>query len=85
MKLYNKTLWDLQYKVELSRLGACTACFAAPYHGTRDLATAAVAKHRAISNEVRSNVAALLTHLDHYDAEVEAKHQALLRQTLKES
>jgi hypothetical protein len=71
MKYYNKTLLDLQYKVELSKTGACAACYASEFHGTKEWARQAVTKHRAISKDVRRSIQELLRQLDYYDSDVE--------------
>lgn len=74
MKLYNKTLLQLQFKANLSQTGACASCYAAEFHETKQYANEAVAKHRAISREIRENVAALIRQLDWYDSQVLEKH-----------
>jgi cytochrome c553 len=74
MKLYNKTLLQLQFKANLSQTGACASCHAAEFHETKQYANEAVAKHRAISREIRENVAALIRQLDWYDSQVLEKH-----------
>lgn len=84
MKLYNKTLLEIEHKVNLSQVGACASCHAAPFHGTKQYANEAVSKHRAISNEVRKTIAALLKRIDDYDAEVEKYHQKVVAMTADE-
>jgi len=78
MRLHNKTPLDIQHLVELSKIGACTSCFAAEFHGTKTYANEAVAKHRAISREVRRHLQTLLTEIDHCDQEVESAHKKML-------
>ena len=74
MKNYSKTLMALEHKVNLSQVGACASCAAAEFHETKVYAKEAVAKHRAISREVRQDIAALLRTLDRYDRWVEEAH-----------
>lgn len=79
MKAHTKTLLELDYKVQLSQVGACAACSAAEIHETKQYAQEAVARHRAISREVREAIAALIKRLGWYDDEVERQHQKVLR------
>ena len=74
MKNYSKTLMELDHKVDLSKVGACASCNAAKFHKTKVYAKEAVAEHRAISREVRQDIAALLRTLDRYDRWVEEAH-----------
>lgn len=78
MKYHNRTLLELEHKVNLSQVGACASCHAAEFHGTKQYAREAVAKHRAISADVRRSIADLMASLDRYDAYVEESHAALL-------
>ena len=80
MKHYNKTLLELDHKVNLSQVGTCSSCYAASFHETQEWAKQAVAKHRSISKDVRESVAGLLKRLDWYDQEVERAFQ-LMRKT----
>ena len=75
MKHYNRTLLDLRFKHELSKVGTVATCYAAPYHGTNAYAQEAVAKHRAISQSIREDIQDLIRTLDRQDAEVEREHQ----------
>lgn len=71
MKHHNKTLLELRFLVELSKTGTTASCHAAEFHGTKVYAQESVARHRAISADVRRSVLDLLADLDRYDAEVE--------------
>jgi hypothetical protein len=79
MRLYDKTLAQINHLVNLSKTGTCAACYAAEFHGTKQYAIEAVAKHRAISREVREHIQRNLNQLDDYDREVEQHHQTLRR------
>lgn len=74
MKHYHRTLLELQHKANLSQVGACASCRAAEFHGTKQYAHEAVAKHRAISKDIRHSLRQLIQQLDWYDAEVEKYH-----------
>ena len=74
MKHYHRTLLELQHKANLSQVGACASCHAAEFHGTKQYAQEAVAKHRAISRDIRHSLQQLIQQLDWYDAEVEKYH-----------
>lgn len=84
MKNYQKTLMQLDHKLNLSQVGACASCAAAEFHETKVYAKAAVAKHRAISQEIRQDIAALLRVLDGYDRRVEDAHAKVVVLRLKE-
>lgn len=83
MKLYNKTLLQLQFKADLSQTGACASCHAAEFHGTKQYAHEAVAKHRAISKDIRHSLRQLIQQLDWYDAEVEKYHTKVVAMRLE--
>lgn len=75
MRLYSKTTIEIGHLVDLSRTGACASCHAAEFHGTKQYAKEAVAKHRAMSREVRGHLHALLAKIDWHDREVEASYE----------
>ena len=78
MKNYQKTLMQIDHRVSLSQVGACASCYAVKFHGTKDYAKAEVAKHRAISREVRNDIASLIKLLDQYDRWVEQAHSEVV-------
>ena len=80
MRLYNKTTQQIDHLVDLSRTGTCASCHAAEFHGTEQHAKAAVAKHRAISREVRRHLHTLLAKIEHYDRQVEVSFQDMRTQ-----
>lgn len=79
MKLHNKTLLELRFKNDLSMVGACAACYAAKFQETTEYARQDVAKHRAISREIREEISVLLKNLDWQDARVERDFQTMRR------
>jgi phosphoglycerate-specific signal transduction histidine kinase len=80
-KHYNKTLLELQHKMDLSRVGACSSCYAASFHETREWAKQAVAKHRAMSKDVRESLNYLIRQLDWYDKDVEESFTSMRKST----
>lgn len=78
MKFYNKTLQELEFKLNLSQVGTCSSCHAAEFHGTKEYAKQAVTQHRAISRDIRNSINDLIKHLDRYDAEVERYHSKVV-------
>ena len=78
MKHYQYSLMKLDFKLNLSQVGACASCHAAEFHGTKQYANEAVAKHRAVSRDVRHSIAQLLATLDRYDSEVEKAHDKVV-------
>lgn len=78
MKHYNKTLLELDHKVNLSQVGTCASCWAAEAHGTKEYAKQAVVKHRAISMDVRHSIDQLLRQLDRYDSEVDRTFKTMV-------
>jgi hypothetical protein len=77
MRLYTKTLAEIAHTLDVSQTGACTACYAAEFHGTKQYAQEAVAKHRAMSREARLHAEKFLQQLDRYDQEVERAHEGV--------
>lgn len=84
MKHYEKTLLQLQYKLDLSQVGTCATCHAVSFHGTKEFARQRVAEHRALSHEVRMAVGVLLNQIELYDAWVEEAHQKVVHMRLEE-
>lgn len=84
MKFYNKTLLEIEHKVELSATGTTASCWAASYHGTTEYGRQRVARHRAISKDVRHSISQLLLALDRSDQMVEEYFQKMLRESREE-
>lgn len=75
MKHYNKTLLELQYKLDLSKTGTSASCYAASFFGHMEYAKERVSKHRAISKDIRNSINELIKQLDYCDSEVENAYQ----------
>ena len=79
MKHHNRTLLELEYKLQLSKSGTVASINAAEFHGTKAYAQEDTARHRNISRSIRESLQQLVKKIDWYDQQVEDAHQKLAR------